>query len=103
VERVSERSNTEPSYCYLCFNCGSVTPFAKWGVFHYTEDGRRRKPERNETDPVLECPVCLWEHIDDDGNPGILDGPQRDCELEREAALTDCGEHWDEVMAEVDR
>lgn len=88
-------------YCYLCFNCGSITPVCEWAMFHYTEDGKRRAPGKGETDPVCECPVCLWEHIDDDGNPGIIDGTREQCEAEREGALEQWGEGWAEVMVTV--
>lgn len=91
------QSGDPAAYCYLCFNCGKVTDVDEWRFFHYTEDGRRRRPEPDETDPVCECPACHWEHVDDDGSPGIMDGTRADCEREREAATADWEERWIEV------
>lgn len=97
-------------YFYLCGCCGSVTEAERWGMFHYTEDGHRRQPEPDETDPVLECPACFYEFTDDDGGSPMYDGhSEAECEHQRDALLAeanephgyDYAEDWTERMAMV--
>jgi hypothetical protein len=97
-------------YFYLCGNCGEITEAKRWGMFHYTEGGYRRPPEPNESDPVLECPVCFYEFTDDDSGPPMYDGHSREeCERQRQALLDeafeeygfDWGESWTAVRADL--
>jgi hypothetical protein len=83
-------------YFYLCWNCGSITPFAQWQMLCYSEEFDRLvlAPPGYE-DPVLRCPTCRWDHTDDDANPGISDGRSVIAlEDERKAAMAEWGEHW---------
>lgn len=88
-------------YCYLCCNCGEITKVDSWAFFQYTETGRRRKNRKNETDPVAECPVCWYEHIDGNYGPGVYDGTQEHCEKERAALLSEKHGSWAADWAEV--
>lgn len=107
--RVPEGQPLVSDYFYLCGNCGEITDADSWGMFHYTEDGDRRPPEPDETDPVLECPVCWYEFTDDDSGPPMYDGTRASCAQQRQDLLNeafephgyDWGEDWTAVRAKL--
>jgi hypothetical protein len=96
----------DPEYCYLCFNCGGIAPYTDWTFWEYDDDGLFLVPfAPGGSDPIERCPHCKWNHIDDDGNPGIQDGTREELLHERERwardAFYEWGPDWSDVMEEV--
>jgi hypothetical protein len=95
-------SNTLDNYFYLCFNCGFITPYTRWEQWNWDEEGDNLIPAPEGEEAFYErCPVCLWDHWDDDSNPGIMDGKREELENERKNAIEDWGDRWKEVESEV--
>lgn len=90
-------------YFYLCFNCGWISPFETWKLMKHDPDDENHgliPVEDGDMDPVCICPICKWEHVDDDSNPGIQDGTLLECAIARALALEDWSEHWMATMVE---
>lgn len=92
----------EEDYWYLCFNCGFITEFEKWEMLKWDEEHLNLIPSpEGEDDPICRCPVCKWDHIDDDSNPGIMDGTHGSLCVERERAKDGWQDLWAETAEEV--
>lgn len=90
------------AYCYLCFNCGFITPALKWYLWHWDEEGNNEiEAEPGYQDPTCRCPVCSFDHRDDDSGPGIMDGQRTTLMVERERAQGEWGDLWKEVEQET--
>jgi hypothetical protein len=62
--------------------------------------GQHWRPSRDgEGDPMMRCPVCSWEHVDDDSGPGVFDGTFREVDDERDRLLPDFADLWTETLA----
>lgn len=104
TEPVLGRSNAGPVVAhYLCFNCGGIAPQDDFAMLKWDDDGDLVPIESGDYDPILRCPVCQWNHTDDDSNPGLGDGDGRGtreaCEAERVEALADFGDAWADAQA----
>lgn len=89
-------------YHYLCFNCGFITPYAKWYFWHWDDEGNAEvEAEVGYMDPTCRCPVCLFDHRDDDSGPGFLDGKHASLMVERERAQEEWSDLWKEVEQEI--
>lgn len=89
-------------YHYLCYNCGFITPFEKWTHWDWDEEGNNLIPTPSGQEAFYDrCPVCQWDHWDDDGDPGIMDGTLAAMTVERERELENWGDRWKEVEQEV--
>lgn len=88
-------------YCYLCCNCGFITPFAKWTLLKYDENENLVPVEDGDMDPHCVCPVCSHMHIDDDSNPGMRDGTRTECEEARKEEAKIFQDHWSDVELEI--
>lgn len=93
---------TLDDYHYLCFNCGFITPYDRWEGWNWDDKGENRVPVPEGEEAMYQrCPVCHWDHWDDDSNPGIQDGTVPELEKEREEVIRDWGDRWKEVEQEV--
>lgn len=89
-------------YNYLCFACGNISAFSHWTLLQRDiETGLLRLSRWGESDPICVCPVCEWQHTDDDGNPGILDGPETTLAAEREKQKSIWADLWDDRRIHV--
>ena len=94
-------------YWYLCWNCGFVTPFSKWRLMKWDIEAEEADAplmipvEDGDSDPICVCPVCEWEHEDNDSGPGILDGTYQEMVSERQKSEGKWIEHWQLVWEEV--
>jgi hypothetical protein len=89
-------------YCYLCCNCGFITAHEKWSFVKWDDEGEALVPvEPGEMDPYCICPVCDHMHVDDDSNPGFMDGTYRECVDARPEQATIFQDHWNDVALEV--
>ncbi len=91
---VFPRDEALGTYAYLCCNCGVITPQREWTYWQRpdTDDWKEDewRPSRpDEGDPMMRCPSCQWEHVDDDSNPGVYDGSLAELAYERERLLAD--------------
>jgi hypothetical protein len=86
---------------YLCFNCGFITPVEKWTYWIWDDKGNEKIAVPEGWHIFARCPVCQWDHTDDDSNPGYLDGLISVLCVERQEALEDWGDRWKEVEEEV--
>jgi hypothetical protein len=71
----------QTDYYYLCCNCGVITPYADWTAWFRDPEYDGPEVEAPLTpapmgwqDPIMRCPSCSWDHVDDDSGPGIYDG-----------------------------
>lgn len=91
-----------PDEYYLCFNCGFITEAHKWKMVVWDEvSGSLIEAPPGYEDPISQCPVCEWDHIDDPGNPGFMNGPASVLTVERQKALADWGERWQDTEKAV--
>lgn len=88
--------------CHLCFNCGFITEESKWFYWHWDDEGNNEVPaEVGYMDPTARCPVCGFDHRDDDSGPGYLDGVRTTLMVEREREQEEWGDLWKEVEQEI--
>lgn len=89
-------------YHYLCYNCGFITPFEKWFLWHWDDEGNVEVPaEPGYQDPIERCPVCRCDHTDGNYSPGIMGGTLMTLTVERQREQEEWGECWAEVEKEV--
>jgi hypothetical protein len=82
------------AYLYLCCGCGEISPASAFTPLKWDEEHEHLVPiEPGDTDPILRCPRCDWEHTDDDANPGLYDG-DRDLVEQLRQHLVDGGWEW---------
>jgi hypothetical protein len=82
----------------LCHACGSITPYDFWTLWRGNpETGVIEPAPVGWSDPIERCPVCSWDHIDDDSGPGVLDGDFETLARERAMVAPDFGESWVEA------
>lgn len=96
----AKKKKKAKDYHILCCNCGFITPWERWTLLKY-EDDELVPVEPGDSDPIEQCPVCLWPHTDDDGNPGIYDGTYDTCVLERGEQSKVFQDHWNDVAFEI--
>lgn len=102
VRRVREWGMED--YCYLCCNCGFITPYELWTFWKWEDEGDEQKmvpAGKGDMDPICRCPVCKWDHTDDDSNPGIIDGTYDDCVKERPRQAEMFEDLWDDTLEEI--
>lgn len=88
---------------YLCFACGHIGPadhFKPFVVADLNEglEGGWAPAPPGSSDPMLLCPLCKWQHQDDDSNPGLADGTYVECFNELCRVVNDYREAWDERL-----
>ena len=88
-------------YWLLCLACGSVANESEWTYWQRDEEGNWRPPLPCEYDPMMRCPACGWEHVDDDSNPGIMDGTREQVDAYRAEEEPEYAEWWADRLAEV--
>lgn len=95
----------ERDYVILCLACGCIAPEPEWSYwqhdFESDADDAWRPARPGEGDPMMRCPSCGWEHIDDDGNPGIYDGTNLEVRRYRQEIADDRVDDWVARMLEV--
>lgn len=107
IEQAVRNWAMDDDYCYLCCNCGFITPFAKWTLWTWEEEwdeseGQKMIPApKGMEDPICRCPVCQWNHLDDPGNPGMRDGTRAECEEARIEEAQAFEDHWNDVAQEI--
>lgn len=89
-------------YWSLCLACGVASQEDEWTYWQRedTEDGldlRWRPSLDGEGDPMMRCPSCGWEHVDDDSGPGIFDGTRFEVATYRREQEHDYADMWAEA------
>lgn len=93
----------------LCGNCGTILHDDAFEYLKHEEDGDHLVPvEPGDMDPIVHCPVCRFEHSDDDSGPGMWGGSFVTMNTERAQCLRDTGIHdydytgdWRDVLIEA--
>ncbi|HEX6025957.1 MAG TPA: hypothetical protein VFZ00_28455 [Solirubrobacter sp.] len=105
-EHARETAGREPLH-NLCCACGVITPDSlwtawvrRWVIDEAADDDTWVPAPDGASDPMLKCPACGWEHVDDDSNPGIFDGTLREVEDERAKLIAERDEQYGADHAE---
>lgn len=86
------------SWHYLCCNCGGVAPAVEFEAFVRDDEGEHWIPAPDgSSDPMLRCPLCKHEHVDDDSNPGLYDGTRTQMLRQRAEIEPEYAEWWAEA------
>lgn len=88
---------------YLCGNCGGVAHWESFRAFlrdDETGEYYELNPGVKCTDPMLKCPKCGWEHVDDDSNPGLWGGTRLSVQRERASLLAEPDGPWADNWAD---
>lgn len=87
--RPVSKPQSQPDYWYLCCNCGGVAPADYFEALRWDDEGELVPAPDGWEDPILRCPVCRWEHTDDDSNPGLYDGTFDEMQKQRAELAAD--------------
>ncbi len=90
-----------PDHHILCLACGCIAPEYQWTYWQRGEDDGWRRSEPGEGDPMMRCPSCGWEHVDDDSGNGIFDGTHSEALAYAREVEPRYAEDWDARHAEI--
>lgn len=94
---------------HLCCVCGTISLERDWTYWHHnldeaTEEETPWVPARaGESDPMVRCPACKWEHRDTDDGSGYYEGTLAEMEAQRAEDEPDCAESWAYHLSEAVR
>lgn len=95
------RPGKETDDYQLCGQCGSISHESKWDYLKPDDEGGLIPAGPRDEDPIMRCPACGHDHVDDDSGPGLYGGMYE--EMERDRLLTleespDLAQTWADVL-----
>jgi hypothetical protein len=58
----------------LCGNCGNVSPYADFRGMQFDDETGDLVLSDSDDPSAVQCPICKYEHTDDDSGPGLWEG-----------------------------
>lgn len=82
-------------YFYLCGNCGGIADTSLWQGLDYDEELDRKVPHVGINEAgFYRCPLCSYDHTDDDSGPGTYAGTLIGMVEQRKELLGDDDFDW---------
>lgn len=80
---------------YLCGQCGELSKSANWLAFRWDDQGENLLAAGSQdSDPLIRCPICEYDHKDADDDPGVWMGTRLEMENERRQVVETLGDFW---------